>query len=372
MKRFDHNATNDRREIIGSDRQFRTSHLSRGPASGNWRSSPGGNLEGLVQSNMSDRHRQNVSFPVRQPTGPMAPANPFFETSTYSQQNLSFPGSAPSQQLSQPRPALDTAVARFSQMRLSNSPEGQFFAYAYRRRDGRYTRLIPADMLPELEGVPATQPDCEGLMVIPEPTGLSPEGRSPNEDQVVLKSQIDNIVASTPSPTQRRKKTYCDKWVHEGVCAFTQQGCKYKHEMPYDKATQQSLGLFHGLPTWWKKHQAELSRQQRDLGDASDHPLAIAPGRERSAEDNQEERRSRASTYTSAPQSPRGALVAGNYATSPTDDDGSSMAMWPRVSNNPGRFTAQFSSQFGPIGPPRRGVQESTGDRFALPNQPLS
>lgn len=50
--------------------------------------------------------------------------------------------------------------------------------------------------------------------------------------------------------------------MHEGTCAFTQQGCKYKHEMPFDKATQLSLGLFHGLPSWWKKHQANLQRQR--------------------------------------------------------------------------------------------------------------
>ena len=61
---------------------------------------------------------------------------------------------------------------------------------------------------------------------------------------------------------QRRPKVYCDKWVHEGVCAFTQQGCKYKHEMPFDKFTQHQLGLFHGYPAWWKKHQAELARQR--------------------------------------------------------------------------------------------------------------
>ena len=57
-------------------------------------------------------------------------------------------------------------------------------------------------------------------------------------------------------------KIYCDKWVHEGVCAFTQQGCKYKHEMPVDKATQHQLGLFLGYPMWWKRRQAELMRVQ--------------------------------------------------------------------------------------------------------------
>ncbi|RYP75241.1 hypothetical protein DL769_003852 [Monosporascus sp. CRB-8-3] len=75
---------------------------------------------------------------------------------------------------------------------------------------------------------------------------------------------------------QRRPKVYCDKWVHEGVCAFTQQGCKYKHEMPFDKVTQHQLGLFHGFPTWWKKHQAELARQRDPVPPLS--PLDSAGG----------------------------------------------------------------------------------------------
>lgn len=57
-------------------------------------------------------------------------------------------------------------------------------------------------------------------------------------------------LSSSPS---RKNKIYCDKWIHEGTCAFTQQGCKFKHEMPHDESTQRSLGLFQGLPAWWKK-----------------------------------------------------------------------------------------------------------------------
>src|ERR1700712_1592299 len=68
---------------------------------------------------------------------------------------------------------------------------------------------------------------------------------------------IDSIVANSPAGTptlfRRREKIYCDKWIHEGNCAFTQLGCKYKHEMPMDKATQMSLGLNHGLPSWYKR-----------------------------------------------------------------------------------------------------------------------
>lgn len=46
-------------------------------------------------------------------------------------------------------------------------------------------------------------------------------------------------------------------WIHEGRCAFTQTGCKFKHEMPLDEETQRSLGLFQGLPSWFKKRQEE-------------------------------------------------------------------------------------------------------------------
>ncbi|CAI4215171.1 unnamed protein product [Parascedosporium putredinis] len=86
-------------------------------------------------------------------------------------------------------------------------------------------------------------------------------------------NHIDQIIKSAP---MRRPKIYCDKWVHEGVCAFTQQGCKYKHEMPFDRQTQHQLGLFHGLPAWWKKHQVELQRQREPEEPVS--PISAPPG----------------------------------------------------------------------------------------------
>ncbi|KAJ0370419.1 hypothetical protein COL154_001554 [Colletotrichum chrysophilum] len=138
-----------------------------------------------------------------------------------------------------------------------------FYAYCLDRGNGNYTRLVPADTLPPLVGIPAVQHVAEGMLVLPSPRGLDHQNPSGGTIQpVAFKKRIDHIVASSPAPP-KKPKIYCDKWVHEGVCAFTQQGCKYKHEMPLDKATQHSLGLFHGLPTWWKKQQAELQRQQQ-------------------------------------------------------------------------------------------------------------
>ncbi|GJC79401.1 hypothetical protein ColLi_02239 [Colletotrichum liriopes] len=137
-----------------------------------------------------------------------------------------------------------------------------FYAYCLDRGNGNYTRLIPADLLPPLVGIPAVQDGTDGMLALPPPQGSDPQNMAGNPVQpVVFKRRIDHIVASSPTPP-KKPKIYCDKWVHEGVCAFTQQGCKYKHEMPLDKATQNSLGLFHGLPAWWKKQQAELQRQQ--------------------------------------------------------------------------------------------------------------
>ncbi|TLS24411.1 hypothetical protein PpBr36_08457 [Pyricularia pennisetigena] len=141
-----------------------------------------------------------------------------------------------------------------------------YFAYCFDRGNGRYTRLIPADVLPPLMDIPSVEHSCAGMRVLPVPRNLAPTGRSINMQPVdFATSRIDNIVATQPQPmpptTPKRLKIYCDKWVHEGVCAFTQQGCKYKHEMPFDRETQKSLGLFHGLPSWWRKHHSELQRQ---------------------------------------------------------------------------------------------------------------
>ncbi|KAM0552551.1 hypothetical protein ACHAPJ_007879 [Fusarium lateritium] len=135
------------------------------------------------------------------------------------------------------------------------------YAYCVKRPDGRYTRLVPADMLPGLNELPATQASAQGMVLLPDLHMQPPQGVASMNQPVTVKSRIDRIVATTSPAQQRRTKIYCDKWIHDGTCAFTQQGCKYKHEMPFDKATQQSLGLFHGFPKWWRDHQEELQKQ---------------------------------------------------------------------------------------------------------------
>lgn len=158
------------------------------------------------------------------------------------------------------------------------------YAYGIRRNDGSVTRLIRADhintsfMNPRL---PRWQAE-EGLIILPQPRQPSPDSRGgidplipqqkirelnqstiPNmlrtsaRDSSQIQHQIDTIIGTRTKESEitphRRKKVYCDKWVHEGVCAFTQIGCKFKHEMPTDRKTQIALGLNHGFPNWYRR-----------------------------------------------------------------------------------------------------------------------
>ncbi|KAK5987265.1 hypothetical protein PT974_11389 [Cladobotryum mycophilum] len=148
------------------------------------------------------------------------------------------------------------------------------FAYYLDRGNGQLTRLIPADVLPPLNEIPAREPEALGMVVLPPLRAGPPKGSAEMNHPVTIKAvqqhalrqapdsvqkHIDRIVATSPSAA-KKTKIYCDKWIHEGVCAFTQQGCKYKHEMPFDEATQHSLGLFQGFPSWWKKGQEDMKR----------------------------------------------------------------------------------------------------------------
>ncbi|KAI9048488.1 hypothetical protein LZ554_007322 [Drepanopeziza brunnea f. sp. 'monogermtubi'] len=158
------------------------------------------------------------------------------------------------------------------------------YGYGYRREDGSVTRLVPADELAFANVLP--RQGAEGLILLPVPAQQAPNLRvgepmvpahvvqslpgfgRPSNTQV--QQQIDNIVQlSSALMIPRREKIYCDKWIHEGVCAFTQMGCKYKHEMPTDKATQISLGLNHGTPNWYRRTFGSVTAQSPSCAQAA-------------------------------------------------------------------------------------------------------
>jgi hypothetical protein len=50
------------------------------------------------------------------------------------------------------------------------------FAYCLKRPNGRYTRLVPADMLPGLNELPATQSSAQGMVLLPDLNMKPPQG----------------------------------------------------------------------------------------------------------------------------------------------------------------------------------------------------
>ena len=75
---------------------------------------------------------------------------------------------------------------------------------------------------------------------------LSPAHRS----ETALK--ISRTSASSPrNSSEQGDKIYCSYWIRSGECDYTQQGCRYKHEMP-DKQTLASIG-FRTVPRWWQE-----------------------------------------------------------------------------------------------------------------------
>ena len=47
-------------------------------------------------------------------------------------------------------------------------------------------------------------------------------------------------------------KVYCSHWIRKGECDYVQQGCKFKHEMPQDLATLESIGC-RDFPDWYRR-----------------------------------------------------------------------------------------------------------------------
>lgn len=65
-------------------------------------------------------------------------------------------------------------VGTVSESRAASRVSDEPYAYCFDRGNGEYTRLIPADMLPELENVPRRQRGAEGMAVLPIPSGRAP------------------------------------------------------------------------------------------------------------------------------------------------------------------------------------------------------
>jgi hypothetical protein len=143
-------------------------------------------------------------------------------------------------------------------------------------------------------------------------------------------------------------------WIHEGRCAFTQTGCKFKHEMPLDEPSQKALGLFQGLPAWYKKQQQEQSMWASRENSSSETSPTEAP-----SSPSDFAWQSRRAARVSASMDALGAMVAdtkpGTYSTiqfplhMKLTRNG---YVEPHASRAAKGRVAQFV--WGPIGPPNK------------------
>lgn len=92
------------------------------------------------------------------------------------------------------------------QAQVAESELDEIYAYCFDRGNGQYTRLIPADMLPKLQGIPSRQQGCVGMKVLPVPPGLAPNGRSSNTERVELEVRVSIRGFLCPENT---KKSAC-------------------------------------------------------------------------------------------------------------------------------------------------------------------
>ena len=58
--------------------------------------------------------------------------------------------------------------------------------------------------------------------------------------------------ANQGAPGTFGKKVYCTFWCRTGNCNFTQQGCKFLHEIPQDQDTRLAIGI-RDYPTWMQE-----------------------------------------------------------------------------------------------------------------------
>ena len=94
---------------------------------------------------------------------------------------------------------------------------------------------------------------------------------SDEDDLSTITSGLDRGDMVQKIPRRRGKKVYCTHWLSKGNCAYMQQGCIYKHEIPRDQETWESLG-FHTIPGWLQaKSSAWINQHLRKTPDLSEN-----------------------------------------------------------------------------------------------------
>ncbi|KAH7193531.1 uncharacterized protein B0J16DRAFT_335437 [Fusarium flagelliforme] len=84
-----------------------------------------------------------------------------------------------------PSPLPRASTSNVGPVSISDCLSG--YAYCVKRADGRYTRLVPADRLPPLNEIPATQASAQGMVLLPDLHMKPPQGVATMNQSVTVK-----------------------------------------------------------------------------------------------------------------------------------------------------------------------------------------
>lgn len=115
-----------------------------------------------------------------------------------------------------PRPSIDSITAGVNNYSLTgpNTSPGvsssdapvsisdclNGYAYCVQRPDGKYTRLVPADMLPALNEVPAKQASAQGMVLLPDLHMQPPQGVAKMNQPMTVK--VRERLTAHPTPAR--------------------------------------------------------------------------------------------------------------------------------------------------------------------------
>ena len=100
------------------------------------------------------------------------------------------------------------------------------------------------------------------------------------EDAQRLTFRVPHVPTAFGVNPDPSKREYCTHWLRRGECDYTQQGCRYKHEIP-DLKKLREIG-FREVPRWYSEktgispRKSSWRRQDMDR-DNNDRQLSIEP-----------------------------------------------------------------------------------------------
>lgn len=158
-------------------------------------------------------------------------------------------------------------------------------------------------------------------------------------ERIGYRSQ-DGIPPPSGKLPDQEKKEWCTYWILHGDCAYVQQGCRYRHEMP-DKAKLAEIGINH-VPRWWLEQNSavKLGGDRVTLGPAVKPEVWLNARKGSDADSESSSTDSGASSHSEKPTT----LPESVKGVDKPDDPTQSPKIVPARPSTPTEFLINFSS----------------------------